>query len=335
MTIEKLISIWERLLKLPSVGLEDNFFDLGGSPALAADLFREIADAGCRVLPPVAIYQAPTIRSLASLLANPAQLPQCPPVVLIRRGTENPPIFLAHGLGENVTQLFHIAKHIQLRNAIYGTQARGIDGLQEPLDRIEEMADFYLQAIRRVQLQGPYLLIGYSFGGLVMMEIAQRLCAEGQKIALLAMLDSYPHRTRISRGQQFSVLVRSATRRLFSSGRIIRKPSDDSTMSANEKQYNATLKSIRQRIYEGELIALEHYQPRFYPGKVNFVEAEIRSYFPEPRKVWTSLVQEFELETVPGDHIAMVTTHYKSIAELLTLHLLRALNEKGSRSNKE
>src|SRR4051812_33676875 len=114
------------------------------------------------------------------------------PFIEIRAGDQYPPIVIAHGLS-GLVQFSELALHIRTRHPIYGIQARGIDGLQEPLTSVPEMADYYLQELNSIQPRGPYLLIGYSFGGLVALEMAQRLSARGERIALLALLDAFPH----------------------------------------------------------------------------------------------------------------------------------------------
>src|SRR5580765_4940092 len=96
------------------------------------------------------------------------------PFVEIRAGELQPPIVIAHGLS-GMVQFSELAKHIRTRHPIYGIQARGVDGVEEPLKSVDEMADYYLQELHLIQPRGRYLLIGYSFGGLVALEMAQRL----------------------------------------------------------------------------------------------------------------------------------------------------------------
>ena len=165
-----------------------------------------------RELPPVTIYCAPTIAALAAVLEQPADL-RFPPLVLLKDGSAEPPLFITHGLGGSVIDFFQVVKHIRTPHPIQGMQAKGIDGTEEPFDRIEDMAQFYLDAIRQVQPHGPYLLAGYSLGGLVTLEMAQRLTAVGEKVALLAMLDSYPDIRYLSLAQRTRLLTRLATRR--------------------------------------------------------------------------------------------------------------------------
>src|SRR2546421_3756096 len=105
------------------------------------------------------------------------------PFVKIRDGSQKPPIVIAHGLS-GLVQFEELAKHIRTEHPIYGIQARGIDGAEEPLDRVEDMAQFYLNAFDELYAGDVYILVGYSFGGLVALEMAQRLAARGKKISL-------------------------------------------------------------------------------------------------------------------------------------------------------
>src|SRR5256885_1172876 len=114
------------------------------------------------------------------------------PFVKIRDGSQKPPIVIAHGLS-GLVQFGELAKHIRTDHPIYGIRARGIDGAEEPLDRVEDMAQLYLDTLDELDPGNSYILIGYSFGGLVAYEMAQRLVARGKNIKLLVLLDSYPH----------------------------------------------------------------------------------------------------------------------------------------------
>jgi len=309
--IETLAAIWRRLLKQPSIGINDNFFDLGGNPAQAVELFSEISRAYGRQLPPVMIYQAPTIRELAYLLTDSSSPRECPALVLMKPGNVGTPIFLAPGMGGDALQLFHLVKHLNVGAPVYVLQAHGIDGLSEPLDCIEEMADRYTQTIESVQPQGPYFLIGYSLGGLIMMEIAQRVFSRGQKIGLLAMIDSYPYRSYLSLDQQFPLAVRAVVRRIYSLRKLLRRPNQQPPLSSTGE--------LHARIYSGAMTAWKRYRPRSYSGKINFLRAETVSYFPKNvRAVWGHLVEVLEVRTLPGDHGALVNRHSKEVTDVLT-----------------
>jgi len=326
--VEVLPSIWQRVLQRPSVSASDNFFDLGGTSSFASKLFEEIAGTFGRNFPPVMIYAAPTIATLAVLLEDPAP-PRVPPLLLMKAGSGHPPVFIAHGLGDTLLGLSDLVRKIETRHPIYGLQARGIDDVDEPFTSIEAIAQFHLDAIRQLQAHGPYCLIGYSFGGLVTLEIAQRLLAAGEKIALLALLDSYPDKSQLSAVQLALLSCRRAQRRVRSliasaSGRI--RPQspvvEGSPSPGNQSEY---LSRVMRRMSDSGYVALRHYRPRFYPGRLKFVKAEISTYFPDnPTPVWAHLAEEFEVETMPGDHMGMLTTHHEDLGALLSRYLSEA-----------
>jgi len=319
--VEVLIPIWQRVLQTSSVGTDDNFFDLGGDSALALELFNEIALACGREFPPVMIYHAPTIAALAALLEQPTA-PAVPSLVELKPGSKQPPIFIAHGLGGSVIDFYQVVKHINTTHAIRGMQAKGIDGIEEPLDRIEDMAAYSLDAVRQLQPHGPYLLIGFSLGGLVALEMAQQLTAHGEKIGLLAMLDSYPHASRLSRGQRARLSMRQTWRR--SARRLQWLGVSPPFETIVEVSPSPALQHFRDTSYR----ALERYQPRFYPGKIDFVRAAIPTDFPaDPAAFWSKLCPEFELTTVPGDHIGIMTTHFESLAAAISRFLREATSE--------
>jgi thioesterase domain-containing protein/acyl carrier protein len=323
--VEALTPIWQRVLQLEPIGVNDNFFDLGGDSSLALQLFNEIAQVCDRELPPVTIYQAPTIAALAALLEQPTT-PRFPTLVLLKAGAEKPPVFVAHGLGGSVMDFFQPVKHIETDHPIYGMQARGIDGLDEPFASIEDMAEFYLRAIRNLQPRGPYVLAGYSLGGLVVLEMAQRLSANGEKVALLAMLDAYPHIRYLSWGQRARLVAHQARRGLRSLANL-------SGSAPYQPPAGVSFTPATQRVRDSAYLALTRYRPRFYPGKIKFVRAEATSAFPDDAAaVWAPLAEKVEVETVPGDHLGIIATHYETLAAVLSRYLAEVFAENLQRA---
>jgi len=188
------------------------------------------------------------------------------------------------------------------------------------LERIEDMAEVYLHAIKEVQLHGPYVLIGYSLGGLVVLEVAQRLSANGERVALLAMLDAYPHIRYLSLGERTRLIARQAKRGLHSLGNL-------SGSAPYQPPAGVSLTPAMQRVRDSAYQALTRYRPRFYPGKIKFVRAEVSSAFPDDAAaVWAPLAENVEVETVPGDHLGMIAKHYECLASVLSRYLTEAFS---------
>src|SRR5580692_5702946 len=294
--IDQLIPIWERVLLRTPIGVNDNFFDLGGDSLLAVNLFFEIEQVFGREMPPVMIYQAPTIAALAAELELPSAS-RLPALVLLKPGNIEPPIFIAPGLGGSVIDFYQLVKYIDSPQPIYGMQARGIDGVEEPFDRIEDLAQFYLNAIKEIQPHGPYYLVGYSLGGLVTLEMAQRLTQGGEQVALLAMLESYPYSKFLALGQRLRLAARVAKHRAYTVSRLplrdaltyIMLPSsrrfyfariiNGNGTSRNEPPNAGIVSPTMQRARDTAYLALSRYQPRRYSGKIKFVRAEILTDF--------------------------------------------------------
>src|SRR6266403_4518720 len=276
--IDVLTPIWQRVLQQSHIRVEDNFFDLGGDSFLAVSLFNEIARVSGRELPPVMIYQASTIAALAAVLEQPT-LERFPALVLLKAGTAETPVFITHGMGGNVMDFYQVVKLIQSPHPIHGMQAKGIDGVDEPFDKVEDMAQFFLDAIKKVQPHGPYLLIGYCLGGLVTLEMAQRLAERGEKVALLAMLESYPHRNCLQYRQRLRLIMRLMTQHaaaltrlpprealsyiLHPAERLVYVSRDGSGGTRNRPPASISYNDAMKRMRDSGYRALKDYRPRF------------------------------------------------------------------------
>jgi thioesterase domain-containing protein len=312
--------MWQRLLQRQAIGMDDNFFELGGDPVSASELFAEIARFSGREFSPLTIYQAPTIAKLAAIIEQ-GKMPRLETVVQLRAGSEGSPVFFLHGAGGTVMEFFQLVKHIEPRRPIFGLQTRGMDGLVEPLDSIEEMAKFYLNAIRRTQPQGPYILVGYSLGGLVALEMARSLLESGERGGLLVMVDSYPHFNYLPLGQKAGVVGRRIKRYAFAKlmqgkGAL---PSDSSGGAPTRPQFGKSLAPVVQLVSDRANDALLRYRPRLYMGKVQFLKAAISTEFADhPVAAWSKYIAEVEVQIVPGDHFGILATFAPNLGEAIS-----------------
>jgi thioesterase domain-containing protein len=238
------------------------------------------------------------------------------PFVQLKFGSEKAPIFIVHGFSGTV-QCHELAKEIRSGHPIYGVQAKGIDGRAKPFHQVEDMASFYLDELKKSHVEGPPILIGYSYGGLVALEMARRLMENGQGVAMLVLLHTFPHPRFLSADQRARLIAKRMGKHLHAMRRIPLK--GVLSYLANQLRHRWRSSSI---VHEANYHAYSNYRPRFYPGKVKFVTTSVKAFFPDdPIAVWGDLVDELEVEVVPGDHLSMVTTHFRPLAAVLTRYV--------------
>lgn len=240
--------------------------------------------------------------------------------VLLKSGTQKPAVFLVPGIGGSAVDFVSLAKYIQGSRSIYALQPRGLDGLDSPCDRIEEMAEYYLQIVLWSQPQGPYILVGYSLGGMVAMEMARILIARQQEVALLVMIDSYPDIRSLSPIQSLRLFARRKNRRLvnfvFSSRR------NNHVADPAPPDGTAVAASFPEQLRVSATLALRRYRPRPFGGAVRFIRAATVTEFPkDPQPVWSHLVRALSVETVTGDHLDLLNGQSEKLAAVLSRYL--------------
>ncbi|MGH1439203.1 MAG: type I polyketide synthase [Cellvibrionaceae bacterium] len=212
--IEKtLVGFWEELLGVDQVGIEDSFFDLGGHSLIAVRLFAKIQQVYSVDYPISILFEAPTISTCADLIreavgddvasssntndneggasdkTHKARYTHLVPMHSAK-SSDATPFFLVAGMFGNVLNLRHLAQLIGSDRPFYGLQARGLYGDSEPHGTFEEMAKDYIAEMLTVQSSGPFILGGFSGGGITAFEIAKQLKAMGHEVAEVIMLDT-------------------------------------------------------------------------------------------------------------------------------------------------
>lgn len=317
----RLASIWAKLLGLESVGIRDNFFELGGDSMLAVRLMAEVETVCGRKLPLAWLFQDATIERLAAVLRSPDEAPASATLVPIRPLAEGlkQPLFCVHPAGGTVFCYRELARRLDPLRPVYGLQARGIDGLLSPHTRIEDMAGEYVAAIRSVEPQGPYLLAGWSLGGILAFEMARQLAEAGFEPALVAVIDA----GMISPDESFDeddflpILLEMFPDELRPS------QSDLRGMSAAEQ-----LQFFRQRaeqarvlvggdnpiqdqhvfqVFQANLNALLEYHPQPYTGKLTLFRAAhgVTALHQSPGLGWRPWVGELEEHVIAGEHVRL------------------------------
>ncbi len=339
----RLAGFWQELLGVDQIGVQDSFFDLGGHSLIAVRLFAQIRKAWQVDFPISVLFEAPTIRKCAELIAargvstgtqEGGDLPA--PRKPERRfthlvpmhsgeGGQKTPFFLVAGMFGNVLNLRHLAHLLGADRPFYGLQARGLFGDEEPHRSVVETARDYIAEMRQIQPHGPYLLGGFSGGGITAYEIARQLKTAGEEIAALMMLDtplpvqppiSRPDRARLQwfelRSKGFGYLhIWLRNRIAWEIAKRRADPDEDATQGRqfhNAAIQEAFMESVHDyqmapwdgplTLFRPPLMAKWQVAPdRFIDGDRHYLYAD---------NDWGKWAPKIEVFEVPGDHDSMV-----------------------------
>ena len=336
----RLAEFWRELLGIGQVGVEDNFFDIGGHSLVAVRLFRSIRQAYGVDLPISTLFEAPTIALLAKKLpaaeggdetapTDAVQVDQ--PIhrvaMHIAPNASTTPLFICAGMFGNILNLRQLARQLGQDRSVYGLQARGLYGEAAPHETFEEMAASCLAEVRAVQPTGPYMLAGFSGGGLVAYEMAQQLRREGETVSHLIMLDTpLPSQPDLTTADLISMRLQDIQREgisFFSNwvvGKLMwqrelrRRLLSEAAGVAGTGRYNND--AIEAAFYR----ALSRYVVKPYDGEITLFrpQPEIeyrlsggrilqpgRKFFYEDNG-WSAFTPNLTVVEVPGDHDSMV-----------------------------
>jgi len=322
-TEEAVAAIWRRVLNKDRVGRDDDFFDSGGDSLTTLELMFAIEETLGVDLPVTAIFAAPTIARLAAAIDN-RRSAEFSPLVPIKDGT-GVPLFIVHGLGGNVMELFATGRRIAGDCPVYAIQARGLDGRQAPATSIAAMADDYLGEVVNLHAHGTFHLAGYSSGGLIAFEMARRLTEAGEPPASLTLIDAqtnerkWPlmvwawmaiqraaHHARSLRAMPMDVRLRYAGEAILSFARKILRRVGLARMPL-EPVTSARVPPALRAVAEATLAAVVDYEPGYYNGQVHLIVPEISDpQRPDPALLWRPHCRELTVSSVPGDHRSIV-----------------------------
>jgi thioesterase domain-containing protein/aryl carrier-like protein len=338
----QLTQIWEEVLEIRPIGVRDNFFDLGGHSLLAMRLVALIKQRLGKDVLIAALFQEPTIEQLASVLRLGPERTRQSSLVTIQPSGSRRPFFLVHPVEGIVICYANLARHLGADQPLYGLQARGLEEGQDPQRSIEEMAAHYVKAVRTVQVEGPYILGGWSMGGIVAFEMAQQLRTQGHEVAMLVVLDGWARSPSIGPTEEnLTALLEGLSQHLGFSLKNINLPLDHLLAIAPEEQVNYVLEQAIAykllppdlgdaridrylQVYKHNLRALQTYVPRAYSGNVILFKAseQFAATQKNPEMGWGDLVQRLVIHVVPGDHYSMLREpHVQILAENLQTRL--------------
>jgi aspartate racemase len=295
----RMVALWEQVFGKRRISVRDNFFELGGHSLLAVRLTGRIEKQFGRKLTITALIQAPTVESLVKLLREGNS--SWSPVVALQRQGAKPAFFFVHGLGGTVMRFHELARHMAPDQPFYCFQAQGMDGKQPCLDRIEDMASLYLEHLRATQPHGPYYLGGYSFGGLVALEMARRLLAGQEELKLLALVDTYfpgPKEGPSLMGRFFGLSTEQKLAYLRKRATRYRR---GITRWIDALSLPPAIKAVR----EACAVAEQRYQPQVFPGRVVLFRASEKALrgLDDAHGGWRKYAAGgMEVHEIDGDH---------------------------------
>ncbi len=298
----RLAQIWSSVLGTPVVDVDQDFFELGGHSLLAVKLMHVIERQMRVRLPISTVFEAPTVASMAAIIQRRAWTPRWKTLVPVQTQGSRIPFFCVHGAGGATFRFLPIALHLGKDQPFYGIQAIGLDGREEPLRSVEAMAAKYIEEMRQIQPSGPYLLGGFSFGGAVAFEMAQQLVRAGEKVGLVALIDTFRPRPSSRVLGYFWKL--SLKKKLAFAPRIFEGLRDALYRITN----NATLPKSLREVRRACQVAGEHYKTLPYPGRLTLFRARGKSLtsLGEIEDDWKGLamggLQVFEID---GGHNTM------------------------------
>ena len=339
--------------------MREDFFEAGGHSLVAVRILARIRQAFGLDWPLATLFAAPTIEAWAERIkaarggaagedGAPAEAFEFVVELAPDGGRGLTPMFIAAGARGNVLNLRHLARQLDPGRAVYALQARGLLGESKPHESIGDAARDYLTEIRRIQPHGPYLFGGFCSGGIIALDMAVKLEAEGERVALLALMDATApnvlndrwtradsvryHLQRVQQqgpGYLFEHLRDRAgweLSRLRGRAPSEPEPAADAATYRSDRVWDATFRSMRAYSIPHYAGPVKLYKPRVDDvvdiGGGRVVDAHRTFLYPDNR--WGEFLERLEIIDVPGDHDGFVL---EPAVRTLASHLRLALAE--------
>jgi oxalate---CoA ligase len=300
----QIIEIWQTLLRRNDIGIDEDFFELGGDSLLAVQMMVEIEVIARRKIPPSCLRTIYTIRQLAAMVANAADASQ--EFVSCAKEGDGTPFFFCHG--DFATHGLWALRLVDMLECDQPVFLVSPYPNPEPESTIEEMARSYLPRILALQTNGPFRLGGFCNGGLLAWELAHQLEMLGHRVELVVLINTRSLNGRL----EIRMIARIA--RLIAvvvPGKIGKK----FKLDAMRWVWNR----IKRQIFYGPYLrAMANYLPPKLWGDVVIIlcdeDSRLMEFSPTP---WNRLVSKVSCRYVAGTHLRAITTHAADVALVL------------------
>lgn len=329
-TEKKLARIWCSILNLKKVGVNDDFFEIGGHSMIAVSLMVRIEKELDIRLPLATLFERSTIAQLAELIDIKPENLRWRSLVPIRPEGNKKPLFLIHGMGLNVLLYTTVVNYLDPDQPVYGLQAKGLNGKDEPLDRIEDISAYYISEMMTVDSEGPYAMAGFSLGGRIAYEMARQLVAMGKEISFLGVFDATADDSfeDLPLAQKLPKKLNRALRyTIWNIGSFFKENDDKMTVIA--RKWRGLEKKIRgydfnvvddtvvshgkrselpkymRKVHRANSKADKQYVIKPYPGSVHLFKAQKQTFYLESPETygWDRVAKGgVFVHVIPGEH---------------------------------
>lgn len=338
-TEKMLTELWAKYLGVKNISTTDNFFDLGGHSMVAVQIMVEVEKQTGQRLPIALLFDHPTIQQLANWVDSKDKGIAWKSLVKVKEGGKKMPLYLIHGEGLNLLVFSGLAHNLDQEQPVYGLQSLGLNGFDEQLDTIEEIAAHYNSEILADNPNGPYAIIGYSLGGHIAIEMVKQLEAQGKEVKLLGMIDTNlkPSDGDTKVARIFNKIKRQFPKALFTIKSLFADPGATIAYQAmmiklktrelfeKEKTFKGSylegIPDFMGKLVEKLRTAVANYKVTPYNGRIFLFKAKTRVYFVDDFKTlgWSGIAKKgVVVNEVPGDHkIMLLPPHDKQFAKIL------------------
>lgn len=343
---QQLASIWAEVLGIDEIGIQDNFFDLGGHSLLAVRLFARIEQSFGRRLPLAVLFQHGTIEHLASLLANSHPETEAATVLTLQPKGDGRPLFMMPSIGGGALPSRALFDCLGERFPIFGIQLALAPQNLEQFRDFRTTASSVVVALRAFQPRGPYALAGFSYGGMMAYEVAWQLTELGEKVDLLAVIDTGPGRRGLTpqwsdRWSNASNMIANVPSWLREEWRTFSAKQFTERMQRKLRQFSRLLWSKgraktelhdvfdldripaqNQELMHALFTSFRDYLPHPYLGKLTLIRARTGSLLRgcSPDLGWGRFVSSVDVRPIHGNHETILhPPHVTELAEQISI----------------
>lgn len=332
--IDLLTRIWQEELEIEDITPSDDFFELGGHSMSAIRVMSRIKTETEVKLPISALFEHPTIQGLSQLIAVGKNTNQNRVVVPIKEGGAKTPIFLIHAGGLNILLYKSLGHFFEEDQPLYGLQGLGLDGDTSHLSTIESIASRYLVEVLEQEPDGPYIILGYSYGGVIAFEMARQLLRMDKKVKMLGVLDTNVSGRNDASGEIprfYDKIKRQFRKAIYIGGAFLKYPEDvlNYQKLVFNRKFNKNFEEKQEdQIYDYEPHIVQAYEDAYHRYRMQPLDIEIhlfradkRVYFVDDSEYlgWKKYaLKGVKVHRVPGDHKTfLLPPNSKMVARLI------------------